>query len=350
MLERGTLSRRGFMTHSVAALTAAGLPGWYAAEWFGAAARADDKKPTGANGKINIGVIGVGPNPRRSNALYGEAKRFKDKVNFTAVCDVDGRHLDHAVKQYKNDGYEVKGHKDFRELVTSKDVDAVIVAVPDHWHAIISVAAMKAGKDIYCEKPLTLTIEEALAMKKVTHETKRVLQTGSQQRDEMGGKFRLATELVRAGRVGKVQTIECRIGGNPQSGPIPAVDPPKELDWDMWLGPTPKVPFRLKGGHTNCHYEFRWWYDYSGGKMTDWGAHHIDIAQWMLEHGRQRPGGDRSPQRHPAVPEGRRLQLPPVVQGATHLRERREGGSERRARDRRWRAWWTPTATRSRAT
>lgn len=284
LFDRGTLSRRGFMTRSVAALTAAGLPAWYAEQFFGASARAaeDAKKPGSANGKLNVGVIGVGPNPRRSNALYGEAKRFKEQVNFTAVCDVDARHVEHAVKQYKNDGYEVKGYKDFRELVTSKDVDAVIVATPDHWHAIIAIAALKAGKDVYCEKPLTLTIEEALAMKKAVADTKRVLQTGSQQRTEMGGKFRLATELVRSGRVGKVEKIECRIGSNPQSGAIKEVDPPKELDWDMWLGPTPKVPFRLDGNKTNCHYEFRWWYDYSGGKMTDWGAHHIDIAQWML--------------------------------------------------------------------
>jgi predicted dehydrogenase len=281
MLDRGNLSRRGFMTRSVAALTATGLPAWYAKEHFGAAAHAQEKK-TGANGKLNIGVIGVGPRPRRSNDLYNEARRFKDAVNFTAVCDVDGRHVEHAVKQYKGDGFEVKGYKDFRDLVNDKNVDAVIVATPDHWHAIIAIAALKAGKDVYCEKPLTLTIEEALAMKKVTAETKRVLQTGSQQRTEMAGRFRLATELVRAGRVGKIEKIECRIGANPQSGPIKAVDPPKELDWDMWLGPTAKVPYRQEGGKTNCHYEFRWWYEYSGGKMTDWGAHHIDVAQWML--------------------------------------------------------------------
>src|SRR5262249_8591277 len=106
MLDRGNLSRRGFMTRSVAALTAAGLPAWYAKEQFGVMAQAEDK-PAGANGKLNIGVIGVGPNPRRSNALYGEAKRFKNLVNFTAVCDVDGRHRDHAVKQYGADGYDV---------------------------------------------------------------------------------------------------------------------------------------------------------------------------------------------------------------------------------------------------
>ena len=280
MLDRGNLSRRGFMTRSVGALTAAGLPAWSAYETFGAASAQEPK--TGANGKLNIGVIGVGPNPRRSNALYSEAKQFKGRVHFTAVCDVDGRHVAHAVKQYKADGFEVKGYKDFRDLIADKSVDAVIVATPDHWHAIIAIAAMKAGKDVYCEKPLTLTIEEALAMKKVTAETKRVLQTGSQQRTEMGHRFRVATELVRSGRVGKIEKIECRIGANPQSGAIKEVEPPKELDWDMWLGPTPKVPYRLEGGKTNCHYEFRWWYDYSGGKMTDWGAHHIDIAQWMM--------------------------------------------------------------------
>jgi predicted dehydrogenase len=282
MLERGNLSRRGFMTRSVAALTAAGLPAWFAREQFGASARAaEDNKPAAANDRLNVGVIGVGPQPRRSNALYNAARKFKD-VNFTAVCDVDGRHREHAVRQYKADGYEVRAYKHFGELVNSKDVDAVIVAVPDHWHAIIASAALRAGKDVYCEKPLTLTVAEAVALKKTVAETKRVLQTGSQQRTEYDGRFRLATELVRGGRVGKVELIECRVGANPSSGPIPEADPPKELDWDLWLGPAPEVPYRAGNGKTNCHYEFRWWYEYSGGKMTDWGAHHIDIAQWCL--------------------------------------------------------------------
>lgn len=280
---RGNLSRRGFLNRSVAGLTASGLPLWYAEGVAGAAEqKAAENKATGANGKLSMAVIGVGPGPRRSNALYGEAKKHKH-VNFTAVCDVDKRHVEHAVKQYKADKYDVKGYADFREVLASKDVDAVIIATPDHWHAVMASAALRAGKDVYCEKPLTLTVAEALHLKKVVKETGRVLQTGSQQRAEMGGRFRLAAELVRSGRIGKVKSIECRIGYNPKPETIPAVEPPKGLDWDMWLGPTPKVPYRYKNNdQTNCHYQFRWFYEYSGGKMTDWGAHHIDIAQWCL--------------------------------------------------------------------
>ena len=291
MLNRGNFSRRGFMTRSVSAMVGVGLPAWHARDWFGAAARAaEDNRPTGANEKLNVGVIGVGPRPRRSNDLYNEAKRAQH-VQFTAVCDVDARHRAYAVDQYAKDGFQVSGHHDFREVTRNPKVDAVIIAVPDHWHAIIAVDALKHGKDVYCEKPLTLTVEEALALKKAVAVSGRVLQTGSQQRCEMAGRFRVATELVRSGRLGKIQTIECRVGGNPTSGAIKEVDPPKELNWDLWLGPTPKVPYRLDGGKTNCHYEFRWWYEYSGGKMTDWGAHHIDIAQWMLNKDGTGPTG-----------------------------------------------------------
>ncbi len=284
MLERGTLSRRGFMRHTVAGITAAGLPLWYANEMFAAEEKtaAAAAKAAGANGKLNVGVIGVGPGPRRSNSLYGAAKKFKH-VNFSTVCDVDARHLEYAVKQYKGDGYEAAGVKDFRQLTSSKDVDAVIVATPDHWHALVAIDALKNGKDVYCEKPLTLTIQEAIALEKAVKETGKVLQTGNQQRTEMNGKFRLAADLVRSGRIGKVKTVECRIGSNPVSGPIKEVPAPKELDWDMWLGPTAKVPYRFENSEkTNCHYQFRWFYEYSGGKMTDWGAHHLDIAQWCL--------------------------------------------------------------------
>jgi predicted dehydrogenase len=283
MLERGNLSRRGFMQRSVGALAAAGLPMWYAEEIFGASARAaEDNKATAANGKLNVAVIGVGPNsPRRSNALIGEARRFK-QVNFTAVCDVDARHLSASVAQMKKDGFDVKGYKDYREVMASKDVDAVIIAIPDHWHTLVALEALRKGKDVYCEKPLTLTIEEALLMRRAVKESGKVLQTGSQQRSEMT-QFRLAADVIRAGRIGKIKSIECRIGGNPKSGPIKEAPVPQGLDWDMWLGPAPKTAYRYENTErTNCHYQFRWFYEYSGGKMTDWGAHHIDIAQWCL--------------------------------------------------------------------
>jgi predicted dehydrogenase len=286
-MEKGTLSRRGFLERSLAAMTAgAGLPLWYAREVLAAEEeKAAKKKTIAANDYLVMGAIGIGSPQSRGRAIYHDALRLKRGVQYVAACDVDRRHLDNALGMMKSDGSaDAKGYKDYRELLERKDINAVTIATPDHWHALVAIEALRRGKDVYCEKPLTLTIAEGKALVKVAGETGRIFQVGSQQRSDR--RFRLACQLARSGRLGKIKSVETRIGANPTSPSLPVVTPSKELDWDFWLGPTPQVDYveLRQGSHifTRCHYEFRWWYDYSGGKMTDWGAHHNDIAQWGL--------------------------------------------------------------------
>jgi predicted dehydrogenase len=275
-MDKGNLSRRGFLQQSLLGMAAAGLPLWYARQAlaFDQEVALDRTKKIGPNDRIQIGVIGSGD--RFKGGLFHDVKRHKPFV-IVACCDVDKQHVnqvaDKAQKEYKN---EVVRTSDFRELCARKDIDAVVVATPDHWHALAAIEAMKNKKDVYCEKPLTLTISEGKAMVKVARANDIVFQTGSQQRSD--ARFRLACELVRNGRLGKIRTIETRIGENPQGGPFQQEEPPSEFDYEFWLGPTPLEPYCKQ----RCHYEFRWWQAYSGGKMTDWGAHHNDIAQWGL--------------------------------------------------------------------
>jgi len=228
-----------------------------------------------ANSRITLGFIGVGSmGGGHLNTLL-----HNRRVEVRAVCDVDqGARKGAAdrVRKVYGDRADCADYNDFRDLLDRKDIDAVVIATPDHWHALIAIAACRAGKDIYCEKPLTLTIEEGRELVRAVRRYGRVFQTGSQQRSDH--RFRFACELVRSGRIGRVHTVRTGIGGGPTCGWEPDVDPPPGLDWNMWLGPAPYKPYTPR----RCHYEFRWFYDYSGGKMTDWGAHHNDIAQWGL--------------------------------------------------------------------
>jgi predicted dehydrogenase len=193
----------------------------------------------------------------------------------------------------KGQGKKPDAYSDYRKILDRKDIDAVMIATPDHWHTKISVEAMKAGKDVYCEKPLTLTIDEGKLIEKVVQETGRVFQVGTMQRTEIDQRFLLAIALIRNGRIGTVKKVTCGIDSLESSPVIPAVGVPEGLDWDLWLGPAAKVPYlalpELRKGYgggvplfSNCHYSFRNWHEYSGGKLTDWGAHHVDIACWAL--------------------------------------------------------------------
>jgi predicted dehydrogenase len=273
-MDKGNLSRRGFMERSLAAFVGAGLPLWYAREMAeGQLRAADETKKVGD--VIRIGLVGCGGQGR------GVMKGMKSNkgVKVVAVCDVDAkRRAETIAKDFKAEEKpeDIKQFEDFRQLNDLKDLDAVIVGTVDHWHTLVSIDAMKKGKDVYCEKPLTLTVDEGKKLVKVAKETKAIFQVGSQQRSD--ARFRLGAELARNGRLGKLRIVEARIGDNPQGGPFKESPVPEGLNWDFWQGQTPAVPYIKQ----RCHYEFRWWYEYSGGKMTDWGAHHLDQAQWAL--------------------------------------------------------------------
>ena len=215
-------------------------------------------------------------------------------ADFAAFADVDANVLGSNLEQAaQRQGKKPDGYKDYRKILERQDIDAVMIATPDHWHTKIAVEAMLAGKDVYCEKPLTLTIDEGKLIEKVVKETGRVFQVGTMQRTESDQRFLQAVALVKHGRIGKVTKVTCGINGMEASPVIPVAPVPEGLDWDFWLGPAPKVDYRALpeirqgygGGvplYSNAHYSFRNWHEYSGGKLTDWGAHHVDIACWAI--------------------------------------------------------------------
>jgi len=238
----------------------------------GSAASARGAGYESKNERPGLALIGAGGQGK------GDAMGASHFGDFVAVCDVDKRHAEIAREHSRIGKGKAEIFGDYRKVLDRKDVDAVIIGTPDHWHTRICIDAMKAGKDVYCEKPLTLTIDEGKTLCKVAKETGRVLQVGTQQRSDHNKVFLLAVALVRSGRIGKIKKVTAAIGDGPTGGPFSKESPPSELNWDMWLGQAPKVDYIKQ----RCHAEFRWWYEYSGGKLTDWGAHHVDISHWGL--------------------------------------------------------------------
>lgn len=224
-------------------------------------------------------------------AITSKSTKFAD---FAALADVDANVLaENVAKSEKQQGKKPDAYSDYRKILDRQDIDAVMIATPDHWHTKIAIEAMLAGKDVYCEKPLTLTIAEGKLIEQMVKKTGRVFQVGTMQRTESGHRFLQAIALVRHGRIGTVKKVTCGINGMEASPEIPVASVPEGLDWETWLGPAPKVPYRalqeLRQGYgggvplySNCHYSFRNWHEYSGGKLTDWGAHHVDIACWAI--------------------------------------------------------------------
>jgi predicted dehydrogenase len=209
-----------------------------------------------------------------------------------ANCDVDKLKLarnmkiatDHYAGRASSGSYKgVQPYGDFRKLLSRPDIDAVVISTPDHWHGLNTVAAARAGKDVYCEKPLGHNIQECKAMVKAIRQYDRVFQTGSMQRSDT--KFRHACELVRNGYIGEIKKIVVNIGGPPEECDLPAMETPEYLDWEMWNGPAPARPYHSELSPNiskNIFPNWRYYEEYGGGGMTDWGAHHFDIAQWGL--------------------------------------------------------------------
>jgi predicted dehydrogenase len=225
-----------------------------------------------ANDRPRIGCIGVG------SMGQGDAKGHNHFGDILAVCDVDSKHADQA----RNDNEIGKGkadsYKDYRKVLERNDIDVVSIVTPDHWHVKIAIEALQAGKHVFCQKPLTLTLEENQLIRNACRKyNDRVFIVGTQQRSDRD-RFLRAVNLVQKGMLGDIEKVTIGINGGDVGGPFSKSTPPETLDWDFWLGQAPKVDYIDK----RCHYQFRWWYEYSGGKFTDWGAHHIDIALWAL--------------------------------------------------------------------
>jgi predicted dehydrogenase len=238
------------------------------------------------NEKLRVGCIGLGG---RGRYVGNIACDLGQKV---ASADVDRQRAESFAR-----GPQFAAYTDYRELLDRDDIDLVTIGTPDHWHTEVLIDAVEAGKDVYCEKPMTLTIEEGKRIAEAVKKTGRVVQVGTQQRSS--AQFLMAVALAQSGRLGDVLTATCYLGQGPTGGPFPTADPPSQLDWTTWLGRCPKVPYTPQ----RCHGSFRWWLEYSGGKLTDWGAHHLDIAQWALGFDRSGPVEIEGQGEFPIIPD-----------------------------------------------
>ncbi|MEX0686967.1 MAG: Gfo/Idh/MocA family oxidoreductase [Balneolales bacterium] len=250
---------------------------------------------TAPSDRINLGFIGTG---RQARTLQKNFMR-SGGMQITSACDVYATNLNHFTELVKSTYAEAHGQEkykgckayaDFRELLESPDVDAVVISTPDHWHGVQAVKAAEAGKDIYCEKPLTLTIKEGRAIANAVNKHKRVFQTGSMQRS--APEFRHAVELVRNGYIGEIETIKVSIGGPPEPYNLPGEPIPEGLDWEMWLGPNEYLPYNhelLPNPDDEFWAQWRRFKEVGGGAMTDWGAHMFDIAQWAMDMDKSGP-------------------------------------------------------------
>lgn len=257
------ISRRQFLQRTALLAAVTGLPAWAIEENY---AHAATTRALGANEKPNVALIGCGGQGR------WVAKQASEFANVVAVCDVDEGRATAASKEFNN----AQIYKDFRKLMEREDVHAILNGTPDHWHTVVNMYAMQAGKDVYSEKPLTLTIDEGKRLVALSRKTGRIVQTGSQQRSD--DNFRLACELVRNGRIGKLKHVITSLPAGPRRGPFEVAPVPAGLDWDFWQGQCAVADYVPQ----KCHGSFRYWWEYSGGTMTDWGAHHNDIALWGM--------------------------------------------------------------------
>ncbi|MGW8257919.1 MAG: Gfo/Idh/MocA family protein [Thermoguttaceae bacterium] len=263
MKNKTQCTRREFIRSSTAAMAAAAtIPYWFTGDHVRAADTASK------NDRPNIGLIGAG---ERGMFVTKWAANFGHLV---AVCDAD---LDHAAKAKEAFGDKTHVYQDYRRLLDRKDIDVVVNATPDHWHTAINIAACKSGRDVYGEKPLTLTIGEGKLLSKVVEQTGRVFQVGTMQRSER--QFQTAVELVRNGRIGKLRQVWVVVPYfSTKGGPFPDKPVPSQLNWDLYQGQAPEHDYCPQRTHS----VFRWWYEYAGGIITDWGNHHVDIAHWGM--------------------------------------------------------------------